>query len=145
MCIRDRADVAVLREPDLVILELHFVAVPAGGGMAAHIENSRQLRPVGFRGPVEVARDVEPRPRLEMDFFNGEVPAGELPSDASFERASLGERPEAERVEVLLAEAGTDLLEILPAFHVGQKSGLKRSSFSSDVGLDRGVSRRLLR
>src|SRR5262249_39741852 len=65
----DEADVAVVGEPQPVVLKRRLVAVAAAAGVAADVEDRRQLS-LRLLRPVQVAGDIETGAALEVQLLD---------------------------------------------------------------------------
>src|SRR6188474_2847418 len=88
------------------MLERGLVAVTVATRMAADIEHGRQFRArLGVLGEIKVARDIKMRAALEVELLHTEtlLPLDHT-GDLRVKRRTLGQRPETEHLEVLLAQ-----------------------------------------
>ncbi len=109
-----QADVAVPGEPDAVRLIGGLVAVAAAAGVSADVEHGRQPLPgLHLRRPIEVARDVQPRPALVVEHVDHEAVALERPGDGGLQRRLLRLGAQAQHVEVLLLVPVANTLPVL--------------------------------
>jgi len=101
-----QADIAVPREPGPVVLVMRLPtevdAVFRHAGVAADVENGRE-RAWALLRHEQVAGDVEPRTRLEMELLDGEFGVLQRAGHGCLEVGPLGKRVETEHLEELPA------------------------------------------
>ena len=135
----DQADVAVGREPHPLVLVRRLVAVAAAVGVAADVQDRRQLA-LDLLRPEEVAGDVQPRPALEVQLFDRHVAALQRPGHGRVERRLLRQRPQAEHVEVLLTKLRQTRLPFGPRRRPVEDALGQFRRFLLQIGVDHRVA-----
>src|SRR6185369_829800 len=137
-----QTDIAVPGQPDAMGLVGRFVAIPAPVRVAAHIQNGWQaLACSNLCRSIEIPSDIQARTTLVINPINHVLSTVQCPGDSGVQWRLLGQRREAQHVEILLAKTRQRLLPVLAGFYRPQEISFDLLGLLSKVILDHLIAR----